>query len=126
MQMLVQLTANAARFILGGIVYVAGGGAVVLYNGGAYQVASECSGINSVVSISLVAFAYACFAGRSWRQWCAVLLAPVMAWCGNVLRVVVVVLCGGNQLVHNLSGYAIFLVVLFAWIKVFERGRRWH
>lgn len=121
MDTLTQLTANAARLILGGVMRIVGDGSVVIGGGRGYAVVDECSGINSIVAISLLAFAMACFRGRTVRQWVSLLLAPVLAWCGNVLRICIVILCGGNSCVHDLSGYAIFVLVLFVWLRIFER-----
>jgi exosortase B len=88
---------------------------------GPYQllVANACAGLNSIIALTGVGFAFTYLAGRSAR-WHNVLLLPAIfpiAFVANVLRVVCLTLItfyGGDQLGQSFHGIAAIFEVFFA------------
>ena len=108
---------------------------------GPYQllVANACAGLNSIIALTGVGFAFIYLAGRSSRWHNALLVTGIfpIAFVANVLRVVCLTLItfhAGDQLGQRFHGIAAIFEVFFALGaffvldavlgRVFKRGRR--
>lgn len=115
------------------IIYAAGypiARAGVILTIGQYQllVADACAGLNSMFSLSAVGLLYLYLMRRkSWLHNALILISLIpVAFCANVLRVVILVLvtyhfgdAAGQGFMHGLSGLMLFVIALIG-ILVFD------
>jgi exosortase len=84
-----------------------------------YEVAAACSGLRSLIALSLLTTIYGFLSFRTvWKQWLFVFIAIPTALAGNVLRLLAIILAAesmgskAGHLVHEWFGFVTFALAL--------------
>ncbi|HEY3897095.1 MAG TPA: exosortase/archaeosortase family protein [Chthoniobacter sp.] len=123
LQLLASKTVGALCGLLG--IHVQIIGTKIGVDGNSFEVAGGCSGIRSLMAMTLLSALYVFFAiSGTWRQWTVFAGSIVFALIGNVARLFTVVLVAkwwdpqiAGGLYHEYSGFVFFPIAVLAMVS---------